>query len=165
MPTTSAEADFTGYVVARQRHLTQFAYLLTGDAHSAEDLVQSAFARAYRHWSTMKNKDAYVRRCIVNEHASWWRRTWRHREVVASHLVALVEPTTLPAVEPDDGLRSRVHALPRRQRAAIMLRYFEDLSEAQTAELLGCSVGTVKSTTARALKALRTGMQEQEVGR
>lgn len=165
MPPESTEADFTAYVTARQRHFIQFAYLLTGDAHSAEDLVQSAFARAYRRWSTIQAKDAYVRRCIVNEHASWWRRTWRHREVVGSDLVALVEPPAGATAEVDDGLRTRVRNLPRQQRATVVLRYFEDLSEAQTAELLGCSVGTVKSTTARALKALRAGMQDQEVAR
>ncbi len=158
------EDEFSAYVGERQRRLVRFAYLLTGDAHEAEDLVQSALARVYRRWSAIEGTpDAYVRRAIVNEHRSWWRRTWRHREVVSTPLVAVVEPAGEAAPGRDDELWGVVSALPRQQRATIVLRYYEDLSEAQTAEVLGCSVGTVKSHTSRALAALRGSMQE--VGR
>ncbi|EWT02642.1 RNA polymerase subunit sigma-70 [Intrasporangium oryzae NRRL B-24470] len=155
------EADFTAYVQARQRHLARFAYLLTGDTHSAEDLVQSALAKVYRKWDSIHDSpDAYVRQVIVNEHRSWWRRTWRHQEVTGSDLITYADPPAPADEHPDNDLRTLVRSLPRQQRAAIVLRYYEDLTEAQTAAVLGCSVGTVKSHTSRALKALRTTMKE-----
>ncbi len=158
------EDEFSAYVGERQRRFVRFAYLLTGDAHEAEDLVQSALARVYRRWSGIEGSpDAYVRRAIVNEHRSRWRRTWRHREVVSSPLVSVVDRVGVPESGRDDELWAIVSALPRQQRATVVLRYYEDLSEAQTAEVLGCTVGTVKSHTSRALAALRGSMQE--VGR
>lgn len=155
------EADFTAYVQARQRHLARFAYLLTGDVHSAEDLVQSALAKVYRKWDTIHGSpEAYVRQTMVHEHASWWRRTWRHREVTGSDLITYADPPAPDVEHPDNDLRTLIRTLPRQQRAAIVLRYYEDLTEAQTAAVLGCSVGTVKSHTSRALRALRTTMKE-----
>ncbi|NHA69556.1 SigE family RNA polymerase sigma factor [Phycicoccus flavus] len=154
--------EFAAYVRARQRRFVRFAFLLTGDVHEAEDLVQSAFARVYRRWDSIHGSpDAYVRAAIVNEHRSWWRRTWRHREVVSSPLVGARDPEHVPD-ERDDALWRQVLALPRQQRAVLVLRFYEDLSEARTAEVLGCSVGTVKSHTSRALAALRGSMQEVE---
>ncbi len=157
------EDEFSAYVGERQRRFVRFAYLLTGDAHEAEDLVQSALARVYRRWSAIEGTaDAYVRRAIVNEHRSRWRRTWRHREVVSSPLVSVVDLAADPVGGRDDELWAIVSGLPRQQRATVVLRYYEDLSEAQTAEILGCTVGTVKSHTSRALAALRGSMQEVE---
>ena len=161
MATIEREADFTAYVRARQRHFIRFAYLLTGDPYSAEDLVQSAFAKVYRKWDSINDSpDAYVSRAIINEHHSWWRRTWRHREVTGSDLITYADPPAPADRYADEDLREHIRRLPTQQRAAIVLRYYEDLTEAQTAEILGISVGTVKSHTSRALSALRVTMKE-----
>jgi RNA polymerase sigma-70 factor (sigma-E family) len=158
---TDREADFTAYVLARQRHFARFAYLLTGDPHSAEDLVQTALAKVYRRWDRIEGApDAYVRRVIINEHNSWWRRTWRHREVTGSDLITYADPPAPPDTYADGDLRAHIRNLPPQQRAAIVLRYYEDLTEAQTAAILGVSVGTVKSHTSRALSSLRVKMME-----
>lgn len=149
---------FSEYVAARQRALVRTAYVITGDHHAAEDLVQTALARVYLAWNRIQDKqalDAYVRRAMVNEHTSWWRRAWRKLE----HSTA--ELPNRPAAEPTldsadrDELKQHIYALPPRQRVAIVLRYLEGLSEAETAELMDCSIGTVKSQTSRALVALR----------
>lgn len=161
MGETDREADFTAYVHARQRRFVRFAYLLTGDPYEAEDLVQSALAKVYRKWATIQGSpDAYVRQTIINEHHSWWRRTWRHREVTGSDLITYEDPAAPADVHGDPDLRSQIRNLPTQQRATIVLRYYEDLTEAQTAEILGCTVGTVKSHTSRALAALRVTMKE-----
>ena len=157
------DGDFAAYVRARQRALVRFAYLLSGDVHEAEDLVQSAFAKVHRRWDSVQGfPDAYVRRAIVNENASRWRRVWRHREVVDSPLVELLDPAGAPVTGHDTELWTRVLTLPRQQRAVVVLRYYEDLTEAQTAQVLGCTVGTVKSHASRALTALRLAVQEVE---
>ena len=163
MASTEREADFTAYVRARQRSFARFAYLLTGDVHSAEDLVQSALAKVYGRWDhirAVESPDAYVRKVIVNEHTSWWRRTWRHRERTDSELIRILDPAAAPAASHDSDLWAHVRSLAPQQRAAVVLRYYEDLSEAQTAEILGCSVGTVKSHTSRAINTLRSTMKE-----
>jgi RNA polymerase sigma-70 factor (sigma-E family) len=160
---TEREADFTAYVRARQRSFARFAYLLTGDPHSAEDLVQSALAKVYGHWdrvSAVESPDAYVRKVMVNEHTSWWRRQWRHRERTDSDLIRVIDPVAAPDVAHDEDLWVHVRSLAPQQRAAVVLRFYEDLSEAQTAEVLGCSVGTVKSHTSRAITSLRGKMKE-----
>ena len=163
------DAAFAAYVAARQCSLLRTAVLLTGDQHAAEDLVQSALARLYLSWDRVRRRDAldaYVRRIMVNQHTSWWRRAWRHREVTVAELHDLPTQQT----EASDGLAERdavwqvVRRLPPRQRAAVVLRYYEDLSEAKTAEVLGCSVGTVKSQTSRAVATLRAVMTEERRG-
>lgn len=157
MGSDDREAEFTAYVRARQRRFVRFAYLLTGDPHSAEDLVQSAFAKVYRKWDSIHGSpDAYVRQTIINEHNSWWRRTWRHKEVTGSDLITYADPAAPADRYADDDLRTHIRNLPAQQRAAIILRYYEDLTEAQTAEVLGCAVGTVKSLVSRGLDRLRT---------
>lgn len=158
--------EFSSYVAARHGALTRTAFLLTGDHHAAEDLVQTALARAYLAWRRIHDRsavDTYVRRIMVNEHTAWWRRAWRHRET--STAVLPDRAATDPGGDPASGLTDRdgelwhlLRALPAHQRAAIVLRYFEDLSEAETAEVLGCSIGTVKSRTHRALATLRAGL-------
>jgi RNA polymerase sigma-70 factor (sigma-E family) len=160
---TEREADFTAYVRARQKSFARFAYLLTGDAHSAEDLVQSALAKVYGRWdhvSAVESPDAYVRKVMVNEHSSWWRRQWRHRERTDSDLIRVLDPAASPDALHDRDLWAHVRSLAPQQRAAVVLRYYEDLSEAQTAEILGCSIGTVKSHTSRAISSLRGKMKE-----
>jgi RNA polymerase sigma-70 factor (sigma-E family) len=165
MMSTQAEADFAAFVRARQDALVRFGYFLTGDVQSGEDLVQTALAKLYLKWDSIRHVealDAWVRRVMVNEHTSWWRRAWRHREVLDSGDARRLDPPAPPDHTPDRDLWAVVQSLPTKQRAAVALRFYEDLSEAQTAAILGCSVGTVKSHTHRALSTLRTRLQEVE---
>jgi RNA polymerase sigma-70 factor (sigma-E family) len=150
-------AEFSAYVAARQHALVRTAFLLTGDHHTAEDLVQAALARTYLAWERIRDKgslDAYVRRVMVNEHTAWWRRAWRRRER-STDSVPEQQAWSPPDMGERDEVWTLVCGLPPRQRAAVVLRYYEDLSEAETAQALGCSVGTVKSQTSRAIAALR----------
>ncbi|MEQ7004789.1 SigE family RNA polymerase sigma factor [Actinopolymorpha sp. B17G11] len=157
-------AEFSAYVAARQHALVRTAFLLTGDHHTAEDLAQTALARTYLAWERIRDKgslDAYVRRVMVNEHTTWWRRAWRRRERSTDNV-----PEEEAWSPPDMGERAEVWtlvcSLPPRQRAAVVLRYYEDLSEAETAQALGCSVGTVKSQTSRAIATLRERLAGDE---
>lgn len=152
------DADFTAYLQARQGRLLRIAYLLCGNQHEAEDLLQTALAKLYLAWDRVQDResvDAYVRRIMVNEHHSLWRRAWRRREQPTDEV-----PETRPVTDTyDEGEAAAVwevvSTLPRRARAVVVLRYYEQLSEAETAEVLGISVGTVKSQCSRALGALR----------
>jgi RNA polymerase sigma-70 factor (sigma-E family) len=153
--------DFADYVSARWAKLFRTAFLLTGRREAAEDLVQDALVTAYGRWErirSMEAPDAYIRKIVLNAYLSQ-RRTRLRRE--RRHL-ALVSPP-LPASEPAVGidLWRGVHALPPRQRAVVVLRYYEDLTEAETAAVLGCSIGTVKSQCHRAVAALRTALQDR----
>ncbi len=152
------DAEFSEYMAARRPSLLRTAYLLTGDRHAAEDLVQTALAKLYLSWDKVQQRehiDGYVRRILVNENNSMWRRPWKKRETTTSELP---ETPTLDAEGRDTGLWDQVQALPRKQRAAVVLRYYEQLSEAETAAVLGVSVGTVKSQTSRALATMRGRM-------
>ena len=156
------DAEFSEYMAARQPSLLRTAYLLTGDRHTAEDLVQTALAKLYLSWDKVQRRelvDGYVRRILVNEHNSLWRRPWKKRETTTSELPDLpAEPHSADSFSGsyDPDLWALVQSLPRKQRAAVVLRYYEELSEAETAAVLGVSVGTVKSQTSRALATLRT---------
>jgi RNA polymerase sigma-70 factor (sigma-E family) len=149
---TDGAASFDAFVAARSQALVRTAYLLTRDHALAEDLVQTALAKAWFHWSRIRedNPEPYVRRILVTTYASWWRRRW-NGEIPTEEL-----PET-PAPHGEDGLDlwEAIGRLPRRQRAAVVLRFYEDLSEAETARLMGTSVGTVKSQTAKGLAKLR----------
>jgi RNA polymerase sigma-70 factor (sigma-E family) len=161
----AAHADFEAWMAARQGRLLRTAYLLTGDVHAAEDLVQTALAKLYLAWDRVSDApsvDAYARKIMVNEHTSMWRRLWRHREVVTdttSHEVAV-------RAQEYDGvsaaLWTAVRSLPERQRAVVVLRYYEQLSEQETADALGVTVGTVKSQASRALGTLRTHLGDRD---
>jgi RNA polymerase sigma-70 factor (sigma-E family) len=157
----AAEEEFAAFVRARQHALVRFGYALTGDRMLGEDLAQTALAKLHLKWATIRQAgalEAWVRKVMVNEHTSWWRRAWRHRESVgiqASEQVVPVEDRL-----PDHDLWQAVLTLPARQRAAVVLRYYEDLTEAQTAEVLGCSIGSVKSQTHRELATLRSRYEE-----
>ncbi len=155
---------FEEFVASRGRDLWRSAWLLTGDAHKAEDLVQTALLKCWRRWSSIANDgavEAYVRRAMVTTYTDWWRRKWR------SELPTEVLPdgasTAAYAVEERQDALAALAGLPRGQRAVLVLRYYDDLTEAQTAEVLGVTVGTVKSQTSRALAALRSSpmMKEQ----
>lgn len=153
-----ARATFRDYVAARSPALLRTAYLLTGNRADAEDLLQTALAKTYLAWDRIREREAvdgYVRRVMVNTRTSWWRR----RRVDERPTNVLPERRTERDAADDLALRDALWAalatLPKRQRAIVVLRYYEDLSEAETADLLGISVGTVKSTTSRALVKLR----------
>ncbi len=145
------DAAFDAFVAARLPHLLRLGRALTGDEQRGADLVQDALERALVRWRRLDDPEAFVRRAMVNRSISVWRKVRRERPVSSAvgH-----EP---PHVDrpPDRELLAAVRALPPRQRAVIALRYYEDLTEAQTAEVLGCTVGTVKSQANRAMQALR----------
>ncbi|WP_327109227.1 SigE family RNA polymerase sigma factor [Nonomuraea glycinis] len=146
---------FREFVLARQQSLMRTAYLLTGDAHLAEDLLQSVLAKVVGHWPKLSkegNPEAYTRKALVNQYIAWKRRS---------------RPESPSAYPPESGmsyddatldrivLRRVLAKLTCKQRAMIVLRFWEDLTEAQTAEVLGCSIGNVKSQTHHALARLR----------
>ena len=154
---SARDADFSSYMHARQASLLRTAYLLTGDRHTAEDLVQTAFAKLYLSWDKVQSRDSidgYVRRILVNENNSLWRRAWKRREHTTDELPEGATSTATTAA-PDASCGTWCRPCPRKARAVVVLRYYEELSEAETAEVLGISVGTVKSQTSRALAALR----------
>ena len=161
------DAEFVSYVAARQGALLRTAVLLTGDRHVAEDLLQTALAKLYLSWGSVRRSeamDAYVRRVMVNQLTSWWRRAWRRREISTGEVADRsdshqVVRDAFEEVVQRDALWRALQELPPGQRAALVLRYYEDLSEAQTAEVLGCSVGTVKSQVHRALNRLRASFE------
>jgi RNA polymerase sigma-70 factor (sigma-E family) len=153
------ERDFHDFVVAQWHPLLRTAYLLTGDWQEAEDLVQSALVRVHRNWHRIERRDApavYARRVLVNVAASSWRRRLRLREHSVESLPDLPAPDAFGRSDDRDVLRRACLELPPRMRAVLVLRYFEDLSEAETAATLGISLGAVKSQTSRALGRLRT---------
>ncbi|WP_066364264.1 SigE family RNA polymerase sigma factor [Herbidospora mongoliensis] len=148
-------ADFERYVDQRSARLLRMAYLLCRDWSTAEDLTQTALAKAWLAWRRVgDNPDAYVYRILVNTHNSWWRRMWR-REVPAGELPDLPEAGGEDVIEDRDVLRVALAGLPPGMRAVLVLRYFEDLSDAEIAAILGCSEGTVRSQASRALAKLR----------
>lgn len=154
----TATADFTTWVAARHPALHRTAYLLcAGDAHTADDLTQQTLAKLYLAWGRIQDRnqiDAYARRIMVNEHRSTWRRAWKRREVVSDQL----PERPVPGREYDgqgDAVWRLVQTLPPKQRAVVVLRYYDDLSEAEIAAALGISAGTVKSQASRALATLR----------
>jgi RNA polymerase sigma-70 factor (sigma-E family) len=149
------ERRFEAYVAARGDALHRTAYLLTHDHGLAEDLVQTALAKAWGAWSRIDGEpDAYVRKVMVNTFATWWRRRW-NGEHPTEHLPERAAPDHGDDVVTRSSLVAALALLPRRMRAVVVLRYFEDLTEAQTADVLGISVGTVKSQTSKALAQLR----------
>jgi RNA polymerase sigma-70 factor (sigma-E family) len=151
-----APEGFAEFVAGASHRLLRTAYLLTQDWGAAEDLLQTALARAWRVWGRVQgDPEPYVRRILVNTHASWWRRRWRG-ETPSDALPDRAEPgDPHQAVDDRERLWRAIRVLPPRQRIVLVLRYFEDLTEAQVAETLCCSVGTVKSHTSRAIARLR----------
>jgi RNA polymerase sigma-70 factor (sigma-E family) len=153
----SDDPGFRDYVTARSRALLRTAYLLTGNRADAEDLVQSALAKTYLAWDRIEDRgalDGYVRRAMVNTHISWWRRR-RLEEYPTDEIPDQVVADHSGTSDMQDSLRRAVDRLPQRMRAAVMLRYFEDMTEAEVADVLGVSLGTVKSTVSRAVAKLR----------
>jgi RNA polymerase sigma-70 factor (sigma-E family) len=155
--TSSATDEFDLFVRARGPALMRAAYLLTGDQHLAEDLVQSALARTHLAWSRLEaigNAEAYARKVMYHQQVSWWRRR-RVPETLPGDLPESAESDGNDGTAARLALRLALLELAPRQRAVLILRFFEDRTTAETAELLGCTVGTVKSQTAKALARLR----------
>ncbi len=157
-PRAEPVTTFDEYVAARGAGLVRFAILLTGDGHRAEDLVQEALARAYLRWEWIGRSDQpdiYIRRMLVNASRSWWRRR-SSREVPIEWAVERPASGDLVAESADrDAMWRLIATLPYRQRAVLVLRYYEDLGDADIAEILDCSTGTVRTHAMRALNALR----------
>ena len=151
--------SFDDFVATRSTRLLRTAYLLTHDRALAEDLVQTSLAKAWFAWGRIDGRpDAYVRRVMVNTYSSWWRRRWNGEEATAEvpeRGVGAKGRTEDGRVDDRTDLWRALARLPKRQRAVVVLRFYEDLSEIETAEILQCSVGTVKSQASRALAKLR----------
>jgi RNA polymerase sigma-70 factor (sigma-E family) len=157
----SDEQAFTEWASAHQAGLLRFGFALTHDESGAEELVQVALVRTLLAWPRLRNQidpEAYVRRVMVNTQVSAWRKQRRHPEVQLQPLgtADAYPPDEAELVERDRVWRELVN-LPPRQRAVLVLRFYEDRSERDVAALLGCSVGTVKSQTSKALAKLRAG--------
>jgi RNA polymerase sigma-70 factor (sigma-E family) len=159
---------FREFVAARSPALLRSAWLLTGDEALAQDLVQTALARVWPRWSRLAEPsraepsraepslaEAYVRRVIATTYANWWRRRWRAEQPTADVPDRTGARDEFTVAEAGHDLAAALAILTPRQRAVLVLRYFEDLTEAQTADALGCSVGTVKSQAHKALARLR----------
>jgi RNA polymerase sigma-70 factor (ECF subfamily) len=160
------EEEFREFVAARSAALLRTAYLLAGDWATAEDLLQTALTKTYLAWKRLGEIEAvepYARRVLVNTATSWWRRRW-HGERPTEMLPEVAAPDQISEHLERDALWRHVKELPARQRAVLVLRFYEDLSEAQTAALLNISPGTVKSQTSRALHTLRQRLAAEGAG-
>ncbi|MFB9314221.1 SigE family RNA polymerase sigma factor [Nocardioides plantarum] len=153
--------SFDDFVAARSTALWRSAYLLTGDRHKAEDLLQAALVKTWRRWERLDDRssetaEAYVRRALVTTYTDWWRRRWRGEVPTADLPDAAGTSDESTRVDVRRDVLTALAALPRGQRAVLVLRYFDDLTEQRTADTLGVSVGTVKSQASRAIAALRS---------
>ncbi|WP_204007965.1 SigE family RNA polymerase sigma factor [Virgisporangium aurantiacum] len=151
--------DFVTYVQARSPVLFRMAMAITGHREQAEDLLQIALMQALRHWSRIRgdDADAYVRRIMYRQYISWWRRPMHRRELSTDRLPESPAGGDEPArVDNGLALHAALRRLAPKYRAVLVLRYFEDLPDAQIAEILGCRLSTVRSQAARALAKLRT---------
>jgi RNA polymerase sigma-70 factor (sigma-E family) len=157
---------FAQFVEGRQRALQRTAWLLTGDWALAEDLVQTALVRSWPRWERIRRRDdpeIYVRRVMVNTWTSWSRRRWRGEQPSGALPDGQAAGDVAAEVAVRMAVRGALGSLSHRQRAVLVLRVFDDLSEAQVAQVLDCAVGTVKSTMARALARLREDPQLAEL--
>lgn len=162
----SRAEDFAAYVRDGERQHKRLALLLAADTHEAEDLLQAAYAKVYPRWTTVRSydvPDAYLRRVMVTLRTSWWRRSLR-RERATPDLPAHAGAGGDPAAQVVESLAllDALRRLPERQRAAVVLRHWCDLSEADTAATMRCSIGTVKSSTSRGLAHLRDALSHAE---
>lgn len=154
---------FDAFVGTHGRTLVRCAFLIVGDAGAAQDVVQIALAKVARRWASVVAKGdplPYVRSAVVRTAISWRRRRW-HGEVPSAALPEHAGADATSVVDNRDRLRRALADLPRRQRAAVVLRHYFDLDEAATAAALGCSIGTVKSQTAKGLARLRTSIDTE----
>lgn len=155
--------DFDGFVRGSSTSLLRTALLLAGDLPAANDLLQTAYERTWRHWHTASAGDptAYARRALANAATDSWRRRRHLARLPGPRPTSFSDSDALAAVEVHDALIAALLVLPVRQRTVVVLRYWEDLPEAAVAEAMNCSVGTVKSQASRGLAALRIQLAEQ----
>jgi RNA polymerase sigma-70 factor (sigma-E family) len=159
-----AGLTFEAWVEAREPALLRFAYLVTGSQHAAEDAVQSALTRACEKWSRVRrtsDPDAYVRRMVVNAHISAWRRSGR-RELSVAEVRDAEAADHAEGIATGDAVWRVCGTLPPQQRAAVVLRYYEDLEYAEIAAVLGVAQATVRSHVHRALAAMRAELQRED---
>jgi RNA polymerase sigma-70 factor, ECF subfamily len=159
------DVQFREFVAARSAALLRTAYLLAGDWATAEDLLQTSLTKTYIAWRRLGQIEAaepYARRVLINTATSWWRRRW-HGERPTAVLPERSIPDRVDERAERDAMWRHVQALPSRQRAVLVLRFYEDLSEMDTARLLGVSVGTVKSQCSRALAVLRRKLADDGI--
>jgi RNA polymerase sigma-70 factor (sigma-E family) len=162
--TAVGDLSFDDWVEARVPALLRFAYLVTGSQHAAEDAVQSALTRACEKWSRVRrttDPDAYVRRMVVNAHISAWRRGGR-RELSVAEVRDTEVADHAAGVATGDAVWRVCGTLPPQQRAAVVLRYYEDLEYAEIAAILGVAQATARSHIHRALAAMRAELQEED---
>jgi RNA polymerase sigma-70 factor (sigma-E family) len=160
--------DYDDFYVALRPRLVRTAYAVSGDLGIAEDAVQTAFAKAYRSWrriSRLDSPEAYVRRMAVNEVLNTRRTAHVRREVVQAEVPDAADAVSDDGALVHDEMWQAVQSLPPRQRAVLVLRYYEDLSEQQIADVLGCRPGTVKSQASAALATLRTRLDQTTTAR
>jgi RNA polymerase sigma-70 factor (sigma-E family) len=155
-------SDFDGFVMSAAPGLLRMSVALTGDPGAAEDLLQDVLERLYVAWPRVDDPLAYARRALANASANRWRSRSRRPERPVADLPDRVVADSSDIHDERDRVRRAIATLPSRQRAVVALRFLEDLSEADTARTLGCSIGTVKSQTARALASLRQAVGDDE---
>jgi RNA polymerase sigma-70 factor (sigma-E family) len=151
------DEEFARFVDGRFTALQRFGYLLTGEWHLAEDLVQTALTKVWFNRKSLRNigaLESYTRTVMVNTGTQWWRRKWKG-ETPTEFLPEAALPSQYGVVEDRDRLLRALATLPRRTRAAVVLRYFEDLPDAEIAQIMGCSTSTVKSSVFHGLAKLR----------
>ena len=154
-----ARQEFAEFAAARSTRLIRLAYVLAGDQHAAENLLQKALVKAAAHWGRIHTApEAYVRRIMYCEQVSWLRLRARRRETAMAHVPEPPASEEAGGVEARLALRDVLLALPPRRRAVLVLRFLDDLPESQVAEILGCSVGTVRSQSHRAVAQLRLAL-------
>jgi len=159
------DEQFTAFVRSRGEHHLRMATLLTGNRHAAEDLVQASLLNLYRAWpriDTSAGPDAYLRRIIVNTRRSWWQARWRQETPLAEMPETAAGEDAAERHAVGALVRQALARLPRQQRTVLVLRYCEDLPEAEVASLLGCSAGAVKTHAHRGLRALRESLGDLE---
>ena len=159
-------ATLDAYVRARGHRLVRTAYLLTGNPQVAEDLVQNALASVVVSWRRLRDVadlDAYIYTALVHARSRWWSRRW-HGEVPSEQLPELPGVDETARCDRHQDVLAVLGTLPTRQRQVLVLRYFDDLTEAQAARVMGCSVGTVKSQSAKGLDKMRAVLAAQHEG-
>jgi RNA polymerase sigma-70 factor (sigma-E family) len=161
------EDSFDDFVVNRGPALLRFAYLLTGDRHRAEDLVQEVLAKVHQRWTRIERAEGaefYVRTALVRQNISWWRRLSSRREQPVAELPDAQAPNDgEQALAARDEMWALLATLPRRQRAVLVLRFYEDLPDDRIAEVLGCSPVNVRVQASRALARLRATVTDRNI--
>lgn len=154
---TTTDPSFSEFVLARQGRLRRAAYLMCGDVDLAEDLVQEALIALAEKWESVDHPDAFVRKVIYRQRVSRWRRT--RQEVLVDRLPDRGVGDGAQERARDAEIHAALRALPPRQRAALVLRYFEDMTEAQAADVMGVATGTIKSLSHQGMAKLRADLE------